>query len=78
MMTGKQAGHLFSEVIMNEYRIVLSLTESEFAALAISGRKELRSPRNQARYLLRQNLVALGLISDLPLESITPPKGAIS
>ena len=61
---------------MNEFRIVVSLNEPEFLALARLGQKALRSPRNQARYLVRQNLISLGLLNDH--EPLTPPKGAIS
>ena len=45
-----------------EYRIVLKLTEEEFLALARYAYKELRSPRNQARLLLRKLLIELGYL----------------
>jgi hypothetical protein len=63
---------------MDKYRIMITLSEPEFLALARSGYKELRSPRNQARYLVRQNLISLGLLTDHFVEPINPPKGAVS
>ena len=60
------------------YRVTLALTESEAVALARLAHSEFRDMRTQAHRIVYKNLITLGLISELPLEPITPPKGAIS
>jgi len=46
------------------YKITLKLSEQEFLAIARIGHKELRTPRSQARLLLRDVLIGLGEIAD--------------
>jgi len=47
---------------MDTHRIVLTLTEQEFLALARIGHSQFRSPRHQAHFILRSELTAQGAI----------------
>ncbi|NWG35187.1 MAG: hypothetical protein HXY42_12150 [Chloroflexi bacterium] len=50
----------------DKYKITLELSEPEFLALARIGYREFRSPRNQARFLLRDVLTSLGALPGAP------------
>lgn len=45
------------------FRIFLELTEEEYLGLFRMGHKELRSPRNQAIYLIQKGLVESGQLA---------------
>jgi hypothetical protein len=60
------------------YRVILALSEPEAIALARLANFEFRDMRTQAHRLVYQNLISLGLLPELPLEPVTPPKHAIS
>lgn len=50
----------------DKFKITLELSEPEFLALARIGYREFRSPRNQARFFLRDVLTTLGELSAAP------------
>lgn len=49
-----------------KYKITLELSEPEFLAIARIGYREFRSPRNQARFMLRKVLTSLGALPGAP------------
>lgn len=49
-----------------KYKITLELSEQEFLAIARIGYREFRSPRNQARFLLRDVLISQGALIPNP------------
>ncbi len=53
-------------------RITLTLNDSEAVALIKLARRELRYPRDQAVYLLRQSLIAQGALRDDLADSARP------
>jgi hypothetical protein len=56
-------------------RIKLVLEQDEYSALLAVARSELRNPADQARHILRQDLLRRGLLSgDTP--SVTTPTTA--
>ena len=58
-------------VLQRNYRITLTLDESEAIALARLAQSEHRQTRSQAHYyMLYRNLVTLGLLSNIPREYI--------
>ena len=60
---------------MDNTRITISLEQAERAALMKLARLELRSARDQARFLLRRELERLGLL-DAPSERNQGQKSA--
>jgi hypothetical protein len=62
----------------NLYPVRIELTRDEGQLLERLAGKECRLPHAQAHYLIRLKLIELGLMQDLFIEPINPPKGAIS
>jgi hypothetical protein len=60
------------------YRVTMQLQESETVALARLAHSEHRDMQRQAHHIVYANLITLGLLPELSIESVTPPKGAIS
>jgi hypothetical protein len=60
------------------YRVTLYLSEPEAIALARLAHSEFRQMRTQAHHIVYTNLINLGLLSELQIESDTPPRGAIT
>ena len=56
---------------MDNTRITIALEQSERAALMRLARAELRTPRDQARHLLRTELRRLGLLQSSACEGET-------
>lgn len=50
----------------DKFKITIELTEREFLAIARIGYRELRSPKNQARLLLRDVLIERGALVPNP------------
>jgi hypothetical protein len=57
---------------MGKPRITITLDQKERSALMKLASHELREPRDQARYILRQELIRLGL---LPQNTANPSSG---
>lgn len=47
----------------DKFKITIELTEKEFLAIARIGYRELRSPKNQARLILRDALMKCGALN---------------
>lgn len=47
----------------DKFKITIELTEKEYLAIARIGYRELRSPKNQARLILRDALMKLGVLN---------------
>jgi hypothetical protein len=62
----------------NLYPIRLDLTREEGQILETLAIRECRVPHAQAHYLIRLKLLELGLLKDLSIGPITPPKSAAS
>lgn len=54
----------------DKYKITLELSEQEFLAIARIGYREFRSPRNQARFFLRDVLTSLGALAPDPSSAL--------
>ena len=54
----------------DKYKITIELSEQEFLAVARIGYRELRSPRNQARFLLRGLLIERGALVPDPSNAL--------
>ena len=53
-------------------RLKLTLSQEEYTALYKSALADLRSPSDQARFILRQELEKLGWLSSVRLSEIWP------
>lgn len=58
-------------------RMVITLSEPERLALTRIAKIEVRDPRDQIRYWLRQDAQARGLLPDEPRHTVVPTQTAV-